>query len=109
MGMAFQEGEFTITQYGRSEKAEIKVEDALGFQCQKDGTWAMVGDFYHCQKENLRKYYTNTNIFQRDIQTAYSVVEATEALEGQNFTCVENSGGTVGKDGMVRMVFESTT
>jgi hypothetical protein len=57
MGLEVQEGNFTIKQYGRSEQAELKVDDAVGLCKQQDGTWSMVGDFYHSHNTKLRQYY----------------------------------------------------
>lgn len=108
MGLTVQEGSFIISQYGTSEQAEICLEDrALGFQQQKDGTFMLVGDPYHCTNQKLRKYYGRQEQFELDIRTTYNVLEATEQLESMNFTCVENSQGTVGKNGKIKMIFES--
>jgi hypothetical protein len=103
MGIAFQEGNFNITQYGKSEKAEIKVDDAVGLSRQEDGSWSMVGDFYHSKK--LSRYYNQGDRFNQDLTTAYSVEQVKSQLEEQQFYCSENSEAKIGQDGMVRMVY----
>ena len=107
MGFEFSEGKHTITQYGKSEKAEIKLDDAVGLSVQKDGTFAMVGDFYHSKNTQLRKYYGKTNNFTADLSTAYAIEEATTRLEEQQFFCTENTEAAVGADGLISMCFES--
>jgi hypothetical protein len=105
MGLTFEEGNHTITQYGTSEAAQIKLDNAVGFSVQKDGTFAMVGDFYHSNNPKLRKYYSKTNLFNSDLTTAYAVEEATSRLEEQSFFCSENEAAEVSEDGLIRMVF----
>jgi hypothetical protein len=106
MGLEFTEGNFTITQYDKSSKAEIKFDNAVGLSQQKDGTWMMVGDFYHSNNHKLSCYYGNQNKFKQDIQTAYSIEETNDILESQGFSCVENTKGLVNKQGVVRLVYE---
>jgi hypothetical protein len=105
MGLDFAEGSHSITQYGTTEKAEIKLDNAVGFSEQKDGTYAMVGDFYHSHNPKLRKYYGNNAQFNRDLSTAYAIEEAKSRLEEQNFFCAENEEAEVGDDGLIRMTF----
>lgn len=105
MGLSYQDGSHTITQYGRSEKAEVKLDDAVGLQLQKDGTYSMVGDFYHSRNSKLRKYYGDNGKFAADITTAYSIEEARMTLEEQQFFCSDNEAGVVGADGLIRMVY----
>ena len=105
MGLEFQEGNHTIKQYGTSEKAEIKLDDAVGLSRQEDGTWAMVGDFYHSRNQGLRKYYGNNNGFNTDLGTNYAIEQAKGQLEEQQFFCSENEEGKVGSDGMIRMTY----
>lgn len=107
MGLEYKEGEFTITQYGTSSKAEIKLDNAVGLAVQEDGTYSMVGDFYHSHNSKLRKYYGKTNQFAADLSTAYAIEEASTRLEEQQFYCSENAEGQVGEDGLITMVFES--
>jgi hypothetical protein len=106
MGLTFNEGNFTITQYGKSSKAEIKFDEAVGLSQQKDGTWMMVGDFYHSNNSKLRCYYGNQNKFKQDIQVAYSIEEANDVLESQGFSCIENAEGKINNRQVVRMVYE---
>ena len=107
MGINFETGQFTITQYGKSEKAEIKLDQAVGLSLQADGTYAMVGDFYHSKNDKLRRYYGRNQQFSGDLTTAYAVEEAKEQLELQNYYCTENSEAKIGDDGLIRMVYES--
>lgn len=107
MGLGFQVGDFTITQYGTTEKAEIKLDNAVGLSQQEDGTWAMVGDFYHSHNRDLRKYYGKNKQFNTDLSTAYAVEEAVTRLEEKQFYCSENAEGEIGEDGLITMVFES--
>jgi len=107
MGLEHQVGDFTITQYGTSSKAEIKLDSAVGLAIQSDGTYSMVGDFYHSKNRKLSKYYGKTKQFASDLSTAYAIEEATTRLEEQQFYCSENAEGDVGEDGMITMCFES--
>ena len=109
MGVSYEEGNFTITQYGKSEKAEIKMDNAVGLSRQKDGTWAMVGDFYHSKSANLRKYYGygNNNRFSSELSTSYAIEQTKSELEAQQFSCTDNAEAAVGKDGLIRMTYES--
>jgi len=106
MGLTFEEGNFKITQYGQTEKAQIKFENALGLQKQEDGTWSLVGDPYHCSNQKLRKYYGHTNLFNTEVQTAYTVVETKQKMEEMNFVCTENEQGNVGQNQKIKMVFQ---
>ena len=107
MGLKFEEGNHTITQYGTSEKAEIKLDNAVGFSRQEDGTFAMVGDFWHSTNTELRKYYGKTKQFDQDVSTAYAIEEVKTNLEGQNFFCTGNEAAEIGQDGLITMTFES--
>lgn len=106
MGIEYNEGTHNIKQYGKSEKAELKLDDAVGFSRQQDGTYSMVGDFYHSRNPKLRKYYGNTQQFTGDIQTAYAVEETVLRMEEQQFHCCENHDAVVGSDGLIHMTFE---
>jgi len=106
MGIAFEEGEFNIQQYEGSEKCQLKVDSAVGFSRQEDGSFAMVGDFYHSSK--LRRFYGgrgNEN-FTEELNTAYAVAQTTDELESQGFACTSNSEAKVGQDGLIRMTYE---
>lgn len=108
MGINFEEGQHTIKQYGKSEKAELRLDAAVGLSVQEDGTYAMVGDFWHANRNSkLRSYYGNSKKFTADLGTAYAIEEAKESLEVQGFFCTENSDAEVGEDGLIRMTFES--
>jgi hypothetical protein len=107
LGWKFEEGNFKITQYGQTSKAEIKFSDALGLTQEADGTWSMVGDPYHHNGQNLRKYYRQEKQFAADLGTAYAIEEATQKLENMQFHCVDNAEGSVDKDGLIHLTFES--
>lgn len=106
LGYKFKEGNFTISEYGKSEKAQIQLDKSLGLSQQKDGTWAFVGDPYHCKTQKLSKFYGKMNQLTNQVSTAYAIEDAKETLENQQFFCIENKEGTVGEDGMITMVYE---
>jgi len=106
MGLEAQEGDFTITQYGTSEKAQLMIDEAVGLSRQKDGSFAMVGDFWHSKNRALKGYYGRNEKFVEDLSTAYAVEEAFTNLEDQNFFCTENENGTVGEDGFITLTYE---
>lgn len=108
MGLSYTEGKHTISQYGTSEKAELKLDNAVGLSEQKDGTYSMVGDFWHASRgSKLKSYYGNSKKFTAELSTAYAVEEAKESMELQGFFCTDNSEAEVGEDGLIRMTFES--
>jgi hypothetical protein len=110
MGLHPEVGDFTISQYGESSKATIKVDNAVGFLKQEDGNYAMVGDFYHATKDNLRDFYGNNN-FAEKLTGAYAFEHAKQQLDDMNmgWTIEENAEGVVGKDGMIRFIAVSYT
>jgi hypothetical protein len=109
MGLEFEEGNFTIKQYGKSEKAEIRLANAVGLSQQADGTWAMVGDPYHVDRRGkngkLRDYYGKAKKFGQELSTAYAIEESKGELENHQFFCTENEEAQVGADGKITMVF----
>lgn len=116
LGWEHEVGNFTVTQYGTSEKAEIllsrdsynKSANALGLSQQKDGTWAMVGDPYHAASQKMRGYYRQEAKFNGDLSTAYAIEEGIAKLSDQGYYCSENAEAKIGADGMITMTFEST-
>jgi len=107
MGFKVQEGDFTITQYKISESAQLKIDDAVGLSRQKDGSYAMVGDFWHSPNSKLKKYYGHNDDFVKDLSTAYAVESAFADLEGKNFFCADNKKAEVGEDGFITLTFEN--
>lgn len=107
LGFEHQEGNFTVTEYGKSSKAELLLDKSLGLSLQEDGTYAFVGDPYHASKSNVRSLYGKLDGFSKQVATAYSIEEATENLAAQGYFCTENSEAKVSEDGMIRMVYES--
>lgn len=105
MGLTAEVGKFNISQYGTTEEAGIRVGAAVGFSKQKDGTFSMVGDFYHSTGK-LKEYYGRNLQFQQDLNVAYGIEDAKQKLDdlGMGFEIEENEQGVIGKDGMIRMV-----
>ena len=108
LGFEHKEGDHKITEYGTTEKAEILLDKSLGLSLQEDGTYAFVGDPYHCSGK-LRNYYGRLQNLTNELGTAYAVEEASVNLEQHQFFCTENSEAKIGEDGMIHMVFESYT
>lgn len=106
LGYKYEIGEFTISEYGKSATAQIKLDKSLGLSQQQDGSWAFVGDPSHCKTQNLRQFYGKMNNLTNELSTAYAIEEATQVLEDQQFFCTENEEARVGDDGMIRIVFE---
>ena len=106
MGFEAQEGDHSITQYGTTDTAQLKLDDAVGLSRQKDGTFAMVGDFWHSKNRSLKGYYGRNEKFVKELSTAYAVEEAFGTLEDQNFFCTENEKAEVGEDGLITLTFE---
>lgn len=98
-----QTGNFTISQYGQSSEATIKVDSGVGFAQQADGTFEMVGDFYHSRDRAMRKYYGRNQEFQTDLQSAYAIEDQLVKLDELGFEIIENADGLVGEDGLIRM------
>lgn len=111
LGWEFQEGNFKITQYGTTSKAEIKFSDALGLTMEEDGTYSMIGDPYHHRdtggKNGLEKYYRQEKKFAADLGTAYAIEEAKQKLEEMQFNWTDNTDAKVGSDGQITLTFES--
>lgn len=105
MSLKYQVGEFTVSEYGQSEKAQILLDKSLGLSLQKDGTYSFVGDPYHCKTQGLRKYYRKLDKLSGELTTAYNIENAKDKLETQQFFCTDNEEATVGSDGMIRMVY----
>lgn len=108
MGFKVETGTFKISQYGESGNASIRVDNSVGFQKQSDGTFNMIGDFYHAGGK-LRQYYGKNEQFQQELNVAYGIEDAKQKLDdlGLGFEITENEQGIVGKDGMIRMVATS--
>lgn len=105
MGFNPEVGSFKISQYGQSDTANIKVGANVGLAKQADGTYSMIGDFYHSTGK-LKEYYGKSEKFQQDLSVAYGIEDAKQKLEdlGMGFEIEENAEGVIGKDGMIRMV-----
>jgi hypothetical protein len=101
-----QTGTRTITQYGQSDTANVWVDGAIGFKLETDGTYSMVGDFYH-SRGNFRKYYGRNQEFEKDLNVAYAVEDTKVKLDELGFEITENAEAVVGEDGMIRMVASS--
>lgn len=98
-----QTGTKQITQYGTTETANLWVDDGVGFKLEKDGTYSMIGDFYHTRSE-LRKYYSRNKEFEADFNTAYAIEDVKQKVDELGFVIEENDEAKVGSDGLIRMV-----
>lgn len=107
LGYEVQEGEFSVSEYGTTEKAELLLDKALGLSLQEDGTYAFVGDPYHARSQKIRQHYGRLDKFTGELATAYAVEETIEQLEQHQFFCNENAEAKVGDDGLIHMTFES--
>ena len=107
LGYEYQEGDFKVSQYGTTEKAELLLDPALGLSCQEDGTYAFVGDPYHGRNQKVRQHYGKLNKFTNEVSTAYAVEETIEQLEQHQFFCTENAEAKASEDGLIHMTFES--
>jgi hypothetical protein len=104
MGVNAETGNFKISQYGQTSDASVRVDNAIGFVKAKDGTFSMVGDFYHSQGA-FKKFYGKNDQFQRELTTAYGIEDAKQKLSDYGgWEITENEEGLVGADGMIRMV-----
>ena len=106
MGFKVQEGDSSVTQYGVTAKTQLKLDDAVGFSRQEDGTFAMVGDFYHSNDKRLYGYYNNNEKFMKNVSTAYGIERALDHYENLGFRCEENAEGNIGEDGLITLTFE---
>jgi hypothetical protein len=106
MGFEVEEGNFTISEYGKSAQADVRIDPSLGFSMQADGTYNIVGDFYHCKTEKARSFYQKEELFQQQLNVAYAIEDTTAKLQNLNmgFEITENIEGVVGADGMIRLV-----
>lgn len=109
LGYEAREGNFTVTEYGTTEKAEILLDKALGLSLQEDGSYAFVGDPYHGTNQKIRSLYGKLDRFTGEVATQYAVEETVDQLAQHNFFCSENSEAKVGEDGLIHMTFESYT
>lgn len=107
MGYTYELGNFKITEYGTTEKAEVLLDKSLGLSLQEDGTYAFVGDPYHCRTQKLNNYYGQLDRLESELSTAYAVEETTYNLEQQNYFCTENAEAKIGDDNLIHMCFES--
>lgn len=95
-------GTKTITQYGQSDTASIWVDEAIGFKLEKDGTYTMVGDFYHSRGE-FKKYYGQNAKFEQELNCAYAIEDVKAKVDELGFTIDENPDFKIGTDGMIRV------
>ena len=107
LGYQAEECNFTVTEYGQSSKAEIKLDKSLALAVQEDGTYAFVGDPYHATNQKVRGLYGRLDKFTNELSTAYSIEEAVSNLADHQFFCNENAEGKIGEDGLIHMTFES--
>lgn len=113
MKLPFEEGNFVVDLYGTQENVQFLLSrdrnnssvGALGFKLEKDGTYSLVGDPYHCASPQLSKYYRKQDQLTHDLTTAYTFVETKDKLADQGFELTENEQAVVGPDGKIRLTF----
>ena len=101
-----------IQLYGQAAKAEVVIareegRATVGLARQEDGTYAIIGDFYHArdgETQQLIKYYRKDEVFMTELQTAYCIEQAKAKVEEIGFVIEENIEGVVGEDGTITMV-----
>lgn len=94
-----------ISQYGESETADVVVDSGVGFKREKDGTFSMIGDFYH--SKSMKRFYNKHKEFQKELTAAYGVEDALEKVSELNmgFELTGNEECEVGEDGLIRLEF----
>ncbi len=107
MGFKVEKGSFNVEAYGTSATASLRIDKSVGLQKQSDGTFSMVGDFYHAGTQKAKQYYGQNQKFQDDLTQAYVIEDAIEKLSVLGFEITENEEGLLGSDGMLRMVATS--
>ncbi len=110
MGLEVVAEDAEVTQYGTTEKVKLLLDKgdnkqgALGLALQADGTYAVVGDPYHCTNSKLRAFYGKQQELSQKLSLNYTVAKAISDCEDLGFAIEENSEATVGSDGMIQMV-----
>jgi len=102
-----QTGSKDITQYNTTEKADIWVDKGVGFKREQDGTFSMVGDFYH--STSLNRYYNNTENFEKDLNAAYGIEDTLAQVSALNlgFDLTGNLQFEEDEEGLIRLEFQS--
>lgn len=102
-------GSHRISQYGTTDTASVWVDEAVGFKEEADGTYSMIGDFYHSNDRTMRNYYGNNDKFQRDLNAAYGIEDAIMKVEslGYGFELTGNPEAVEDEDGLIRLQFET--
>lgn len=95
-----------INQYGTTEMADIWIDDAVGFKQEADGTFSMIGDFYH-SRSGFKKYYRKIDKFTQELNAAYGLEDTIRKVEdlGMGFTLTGNEEAEEGEDGLIRLEF----
>jgi len=101
-----QTGEHPINQYGVSDTANVWIDNAVGFKKEKDGSYSMIGDFYH-SKTTMRKYYGKNNEFEEDLNAAYGIEDAITKIDslGLGFSLTGNAECEEDEEGIIRLEF----
>jgi hypothetical protein len=94
-----------ITQYGTTDEADIWVDNAVGFKLEKDGTFSMIGDFYHSTTPVFKKYYNQNKKFEEKLNECYGIEDAVAKIEGLQVNF--NETGKVEDDTYVRLQYTS--
>lgn len=104
MGCEAQVGTKKITQYGKSDTADVWVDNAVGFKKEKDGTYSMIGDFYH-SRGVMRKYYSKNKQFEEDLNAAYGIEDAVTKMTNLGYGFTLTGEPEEDEDGMIRLEF----
>jgi hypothetical protein len=109
LGYEAQVGDFKVTEYGTTSKAQILLDKALGLALQEDGTYAFVGDPYHGTTQKIKQHYNRLDKFTNELSTAYAIEETMYAMQQEHYYCTGNAEAKVDENGMIVMTFESYT
>jgi hypothetical protein len=109
MGIQATEGGTVRSTYSSSSsKVDIKINDSVGLKQQKDGSWALEGDFWNTKH---REYYNKENQFIKELQGQYCVAQAKDRIAslGGGWVITDNEEAEVDEDGMIVMRAQSFT
>lgn len=102
-----QTGTKQISAYGQSDTANVWTDNGgVGFKKEKDGTYSMVGDFYHAQGK-MRDYYNRNEQFQEDLNGAYGIEDTMAKVNalGLGFELTGNEQFEEDEEGVIRLEF----
>ena len=105
---AVEGGTVRSTYSGSKTEVDIKINDSVGLKQQKDGSWALEGDFYGTKH---REYYGRENEFIKKLQGQYCVAQAKDRIAslGGGWVITDNEEAEVDEDGYIIMRAQSFT